>query len=71
LVAIGTIATLLIVGYVSLLRYFHVSEMPIERHLGAKSAVGPIPQIYIEPVSIDALNDTMQVCISLAPSGTL
>ena len=71
MVAIGTIATLLIVGYVSLLRYFHVSEMPIERHLGAKSAVGPIPQIYIEPVSIDALNDTMQVCISLAPSGTL
>ena len=71
LAAIGTIATLLIVGYISLLHYFHVSEMPIERHLGAKSAVGPIPQIYIEPVNIDTLNDTMQLRISFAPSGTL
>ena len=69
--AIGTIATLLIVGYISLLHYFHVSEMPIERDLGAKSAVGPIPQIYIEPVNIDTLNDTMQLRISFAPSGTL
>ena len=71
MVAIGTIATLLIVGYVSLLRYFHVSEMPVERDLGAKSAVGPIPQIYIEPISIDALNAAMQMRVTFAPSGLL
>ena len=71
MVAIGTIAILLIVGYVSLLRYFHVSEMPVERDLGAKSAVGPIPQIYIEPISIDALNATMQMRVTFAPSGLL
>jgi hypothetical protein len=71
LVAIGTIAILLIVGYVSLLRYFHVSEMPVERDLGAKSAVGPIPQIYIEPISIDALNAAMQMRVTFAPSGLL
>jgi hypothetical protein len=71
LVAIGTIAILLIVGYVTLLRYFHVSEMPAERNLGAKSTAGPVPQIYIEAVSIDALNDTMQVRISFAPRGAL
>ena len=69
--AIGTIAILLIVGYVSLLRYFHVSEMPVERDLGAKSAVGPIPQIYIEPISIDALNAAMQMRVTFAPSGLL
>jgi Domain of unknown function (DUF4436) len=71
LVAISTIAIVLIVGYVSLLRYFHVSEMPVERDLGLKSAVGPTPQIYIEPISIDAFNDTMQMRVSLAPNGTL
>ena len=71
MVAIGTIAILLIVGYVSLLRYFHVSEMPVERDLGAKSAVGPIPQIYIEPISIDALNAAMQMRVTFAPSGLL
>ena len=69
--AIGTITILLIVGYISLLRYFHVSEMPVERDLGLKSAVGPTPQIYIEPISIDALNDAMQMRVSFAPSGTL
>jgi len=71
LASIGTLLILLIVGYVALLRYFHVSEMPVERDLGAKSTAGPIPQIYIEPVSIDALNDTMQMRISFAPRGTL
>jgi hypothetical protein len=71
LVAIGTIAILLIVGYISLLRYFHVSEMPVEGDLGAKSAAGSIPQIYIEPINIDALNDAMQMRVSFAPRGTL
>jgi hypothetical protein len=70
LAGIGTILTLLIVGYVTLLRYFQVSEMPAERDLGAKSAVGPIPQIYIQPISIDALNAAMQMRVSFAPSGT-
>jgi len=70
-VAIGTITILLIVGYISLLRYFHVSEMPVERNLGAKRSASSIPQIYIEPISIDALNDAMQMRISFAPSGTL
>jgi len=44
------ILILLVVGYVTLLRYFRVTEMPAERNLGANSAVGPIPQIYIQPV---------------------
>ena len=69
--AIGTIAILLIAGYISLLRYFHVSETPVERDLGLKSAVGPIPQIYIEPISIDAHNAAMQMRVSFAPSRTL
>jgi Domain of unknown function (DUF4436) len=52
------------------LAVFHVWETPVERDLGAKSAAGSIPQIYIEPVSIEALNDAMQMRISFAPSGT-
>src|SRR5262249_11159425 len=67
----GMILILVIVGYVTSLRYFQVSEIPGERDLGAKSAGGPIPQIYIQPISIDALNDTMQLRVSVAPSGTL
>jgi hypothetical protein len=71
LAGIGMILILLIISYVTLLRYLHVSEMPAERDLGLKNAVGPIPQIYIEPISIDAPNDVMQIRVSFAPSGTL
>jgi hypothetical protein len=71
LAGIGMILILLVVGYVTFLRYFRVSEMPAERDLGTNSAVGPIPQIYIQPISIDALNETMQMRVSVAPSGTL
>ena len=71
LAGIGIILMLLIVGYVTLLRYLHVSEMPAERELGASTAVGAIPQIYIQPISIDALNQAMQMRVSFAPSGTL
>src|SRR5215469_16331221 len=71
LAGIGMILILLIVGYIGLLRYLHVSEMPAERDLGLKNVVDPVPQIYIEPISIDALNDAMQMRVSFAPSGTL
>lgn len=67
LVTIGTIAILLIVGYISLLHYFHVSEMPVERDLGLRSAVGPVPQIYIQPINIDVFNDAMQMRVTFAP----
>ncbi len=70
LAAVGTIVIVLIVGYVSLLRYFHVSEMPVERDLGARDAESLVAQIYIEPINIDALNDAMQMRVSLAPSRT-
>jgi hypothetical protein len=45
--------------------------MPVERDLGAKSAVGPIPQINIEPINIDAFNAEMQMRVSFAPNATL
>ena len=67
LVTIGTIAILLIVGYISLLHYFHVSEMPVERDLDLRSAVGPVPQIYIQPINIDVFNDAMQMRVTFAP----
>jgi hypothetical protein len=45
--------------------------MPSERNLGAKSAVGLVPEIYIQPISVDALNDAMQMRVTFAPGGTL
>jgi hypothetical protein len=69
LVAIGILLILLIVGYVMLLRHLRIWELAAERELGAKGVAGPMAQIYIEPVSIDALNHAMQIRVSVAPSG--
>ena len=71
LVAVGTIIAGLAIAYVIVVHYFHVSELPGERHFGAAGSGSETAQIYIEPVSIDALSDAMQMRVSLAPSRTL
>jgi hypothetical protein len=71
LVAVGTLVAGLAIAYAIIVHYFHVSEVPVERHFGAAGADSEPAQIYIELVSIDALNDAMQMRVSLAPSGTL
>ena len=41
--------------------------MPVERDLDLRSAVGPVPQIYIQPINIDVFNDAMQMRVTFAP----
>jgi hypothetical protein len=52
------------------LRHFNVSELPSERHFGAADQVAPAGEVYLEPISIDALNDAMQMRAYLSPSVT-
>jgi hypothetical protein len=55
----------LAVDYIFLLRQFHVSEMPVEWQFGIVSTGKMTAQIYIEVVSVDPLNDAMQLRVSL------
>ena len=68
LVALGTVLIALTAGYILLLRNFNVSELPSERHFGAADPVVPAGEVYLEPISIDALNDAMEVRAYLSPS---
>jgi Domain of unknown function (DUF4436) len=70
LLAIGACLVALSAGYVLLLRHFNVSELPGERHFGAADHVVPAGEVYLEPISIDALNDAMQMRAYLSPSIT-
>ena len=57
-------------GYLLLLRHFNVSELPSERHFGAVDGAEPAGEVYLEPISIDALNQAMQVRAYVSPSTT-
>ena len=67
LLALGAVLIALTAGYVAMVRQFDVTELPAERHFGATGAVVPAGEIYLEPVSIDALNDAMQVHAYVLP----
>ena len=66
--AVSIALLVLSVGYLFLLRNFNVPVLPGERHFGATGAVKPAAEVYIEPISIDAFNDAMQVRAYLEPS---
>ena len=68
LVAVGALVLVLTVGYLILLRNFNVAETPGERHFGVTGVIRPAAEIYIEPISIDALNEAMQVRATIEPS---
>ncbi len=67
LLALGAVLIALTAGYVVMVRKFDVTELPLERHFGATDKVVPAGEVYIEPLSIDALNDAMQVRAYLSP----
>jgi hypothetical protein len=54
-------------AYLTVLHKFHVSEQPGERMFGAADS-GAAAEVYIEPLSIDAANEGMQVRASLSPN---
>ena len=66
--ALGTVLIALTAGYLLLLRHLNVSELPSERHFGAIDQVAPAGEVYLEPISIDALNDAMQLRAYVSPS---
>ncbi len=70
LLAVGVCLLALTAGYILLLRHFNVSELPSERHFGAVDGVEPAGEVYLEPISIDALNQAMQVRAYVSPSTT-
>jgi Domain of unknown function (DUF4436) len=67
LLAVGACLVALTAGYILLLRHFHVSELPTERYFGA---VEPAGEVYLEPLSIDALDDAMRMRVYLSPGST-
>ena len=67
LLALGAVLIALTAGYVVMVRQFDVTELPVERHFGATDKVVPAGEVYIEPLSIDALNDAMQVRAYVSP----
>jgi Domain of unknown function (DUF4436) len=70
LLALGAVLIALTAGYAVTVRQFDVTEVPLERHFGATDKVVPAGEVYIEPLSIDALNDAMQVRAYLEPGIT-
>ena len=70
LLALGAVLIALTAGYVVMVRQFDVTELPLERHFGATDKVVPAGEVYIEPLSIDALNDAMQVRAYVSPGAS-
>jgi hypothetical protein len=67
LLALGAALIALTVGYIVMVLQFDVTELPLERHFGATDKVVPAGEVYIEPLSIDALNNAMQVRAYVSP----
>ena len=65
--AVGIAVLVLTAAYLLALSRFHVSEVPSERNFPAADAAEPAGEIYLEPLSIDALNDAMLMRAYLMP----
>jgi hypothetical protein len=67
LLAVGIAVFVLTAVYLLALSRFHVSEVPSERNFAAADAAVPAGEVYLEPLSIDALNDAMLIRAYLMP----
>ena len=67
LLAVGIAVLVLTASYLLALSRFHVSEAPSERNFAAADAAEPAGEVYLEPLSIDALNDAMLIRAYLMP----
>ena len=65
---LGMVLVALTDGYLLMVRRFNVTELPSEWHFGVTGQVEPAGEVYLEPISIDALNDAMQVRAYVSPS---
>lgn len=64
--ALGAALIALAGAYLAILRHFRVSELPSEQRFGAVDQTAPAAEVYLEAVSIDALNGSMQVRAALS-----
>jgi hypothetical protein len=67
LLTVGALLIALTAGYLMILRHFNVSEQPGERIFSAAGSVGAA-EVYLEPLSIDATNQGMQLRAYLSPN---
>ena len=68
LLTLGAVLVALTAGYLLMVRQFNVAELPSERHFGAIDQVVPAGEIYLEPVSIDALTTPCRFAPMCRPS---
>jgi hypothetical protein len=66
LLMVGALLIALTASYLMILRNFNVSEQPGERMFGAADSVAA--EVYLEPLSIDATNQGMQLRAYLSPN---
>ncbi|HEX9168481.1 MAG TPA: DUF4436 family protein [Roseiarcus sp.] len=67
LLAVAIAVLALTSAYLVMLGRFRVSEQPGERHFAAEGAGEPAGEVYLEPLSIDAPNDALQMRAYLTP----
>jgi hypothetical protein len=67
LLMVGALLIALTISYLIILRDMRVSEQPGERMFGAPDS-GAAAEVYLEPLSIDAANQGMQVRAYLSPN---
>jgi len=67
LLIVGALLIALTASYLTILHDFHVSEQPGERMFGASDS-GAAAEVYLEPLSIDAANEGMQLRAWLSPN---
>jgi hypothetical protein len=57
------------VGYVALLRRASEWDLPQERAFGGSAAADPKMQVYVEPIAVNAVADSIQVRVSVSLAG--
>lgn len=67
LLMVGALLIALTASYLMILHHFNVSEQPGERMFGASDSAAAA-EVYLEPLSIDAANEGMQLRAFLSPS---
>ena len=67
LLIVGALLIALTISYLIILHNMRVSEQPVERMFGASDS-GAAAEVYLEPLSIDAANQGMQVRAYLSPN---
>ena len=67
LLIVGALLIALTISYLIILHNMRVSEQPVERMFGASDS-DAAAEVYLEPLSIDAANEGMQVRAYLSPN---